>query len=370
MNNKRHMGRAFLLLAVMLVWVFSMTAMAGEGSDDNSLSSLGILTEGAEVSPEFSYGTVEYNVTVPAGTKSLSLDPVPTNSNAWIVDISGTELVDGKATVVITVSAQNGNQYSYYLYVTADGDAVAQVETEPETEAPTEPETEPETEDPRYVKVDRNTMEEAENTISSQKAEINTYRDKVGMLTKILYGMIALCVILLFVVINLILKKRDLKEEVEAYRSYGYTQDELQPAPKKRSGKKKKAGTKQPEEETVQEPYAEMNYGNQDYGYSGYDAGYETGPGYQAFDSASSQQPYSAYDEITPSADEGAGKKQKKQKKSKAVKDDPATVPKPAKAKVQRKQMPQYQQPEQPYEYQEPAQGSDSKNVEVTMIDL
>ena len=68
MSNKKYGWKALVLFLVMLVWVCGMSAFAEGASDDNSLSSLGITTEGAEVSPEFGYGTVEYNVRVPAGT--------------------------------------------------------------------------------------------------------------------------------------------------------------------------------------------------------------------------------------------------------------------------------------------------------------
>jgi hypothetical protein len=337
MINKRHSWKRVLLLFAAVLWICSASVLASE--DDNSLASLGITTEGASVSPELTYGVVEYNVTVPAGTQSLQLDPVPTSEGAWIVDISGTELVDGKATVEIVVSAANGDQYSYFLYVTAEeGEAAAApeevVETEPETEKQTE--TEPETEDPRYVKVDRNSLEEAENTISTLKSEISSYRTNVSILTKILYGLIAFCIVLLFFVINLLLKKKDLKAELQAYRGYGYP------------------------------PEAQQSSSNQGYP-QGYDAGYDQNygdQGYYGYEEQAGQNSGYYEEEPTP-------KKQEKSKKSKKVKDDPTTVPKPERARKQEKPMPKYQQPAQPYEYQQPEQNQKKdKNIEVTMIDL
>lgn len=349
MNNKRHIGKVLVLLTVMLVWVCSIFASAGELSDDNSLSSLGITTEGAEVSPEFSYDRIEYSVSVPSDTTEITLNPVTSNEHASIVDISGTQVVDGKTTVVITVAAENGNQYAYYLYVTADKAPLGKTpepETEKavekQTEKQTEKETEPETEDPRFVKVDRNSLQEAENTITALKTETGSYREKVGLLTKILYGMIALSVILLFIVINLILKKKDLKEEVMAYRSAGFTPESA-------------------------EEYANgQDYNGQAYG--GYDdqGYYDQGYGDQGY---GDEQYYDPYQE-QPVQEEPA-KKQKKAKKSKKTKDDPNTVPKPEMAKNQPKQMPQYQAPAQPYEYQQPAQtDANGNDIEVTMIDL
>lgn len=220
MNNKSYNWKKAILTTLLLVWVCSMTVLAS--SSDNSLSSLGIITEGAVVSPEFYYSTIEYNITVPAGTSRLELDPVTSNPNAWIVDITGQDLTDGQTTVQIVVSAENGNQYSYYLYVTADesaGTAAVEAETEAQTEPQTE--TEPETEDPRYVKVDRDTLQAAEDTVAALKDEVQDYRDRLSMMMKILYGLIAFCVILLFAVINLILKKKDLKKELENYMGYG-----------------------------------------------------------------------------------------------------------------------------------------------------
>ncbi|MCC8066117.1 MAG: cadherin-like beta sandwich domain-containing protein, partial [Clostridiales bacterium] len=181
-----------LFLALMLCFC-SISSLADSLSADNSLSSLGITTEGATVSPDFAYGTTEYNVTVPAGTTSLSLEPTPSNSAAYVDSISGTELTDGSATVTITVVAENGDAYSYYLYVTEEAAAESEVQTEAQTE--TEAETEEETEDPRYVSVARETLEEAENTITTLKAETSSYRDRVNLLMKILYGMIGMCVV-------------------------------------------------------------------------------------------------------------------------------------------------------------------------------
>lgn len=351
MSSKRYSWSAAVLLIMMLVWGCCTGASAEGLSNDNSLSSLGILTEGAEVSPEFTYGTTEYEVKVPAGTQKLELDPVPSHEGAWIVSITGTELTDGKATVEILVSAESGEQYPYYLHVTADGSAASGAAAEPETEAQTqqqtetEPETEPQTEDPRYVKVDRNSLQEAENTIAALKEETSSYRDRVGILMKILYGLIAFCVVLLFIVINLVLKKKDMKAELNDYRSLGY-----------------------PAENTAEYSNGQ-GYDGQAYDTQGYDSQEFAGQdfGSQEFErqDLGSQEPvgqdvggqdFDAWDVSGKSV----------------MEDDPATVPKPSRARKQRKTMPKYEEPaKQEYSYQEPASGTDrDKNVEVTMIDL
>ena len=313
--KKRTAGwKSFLLTLLALVWIFAIPVLAEEGgSGDNSLSTLGITTEGVTVSPDFVYSTIEYNVTVPAGTKRLELSPVTSNENAWIVDITGQDIgEDGTTTVVITVSAENGSQYSYYLYVTTDTSAQAvEPATEVQTEAATEKqtETEPETEDPRYIKVDRSSLEEAENTIATLKSEASSYRDRQSLLMKILYGLIGVCVVLLFVVINLLLKKRDLKAERDSYLSMGYPQNSKNDAPD---------GDMASEEKPVKE------------------SGKKT------------------------------GRKEKKSVHKK--KDDPADVPKPSQAKKQSRPMPEYQEPEPEHEYNPPKEKSE--HVEINMIDL
>ncbi|MCC8101892.1 MAG: cadherin-like beta sandwich domain-containing protein, partial [Clostridiales bacterium] len=143
-------NRAALLLLAAMLWLCSVFAAADSLSADNSLSSLGITTEGAVVSPEFAYGTTVYEVTVPAGTTSLSLSPTPSNSGAYIDSITGTDLTDGSTTVSIVVVAENGDAYTYYLYVTAEA---AEVETEAQTETEVQTETEEETEHSRDVSV-------------------------------------------------------------------------------------------------------------------------------------------------------------------------------------------------------------------------
>lgn len=400
MNRSKIRCKAAILLTVMLVWMCSMSVSVSAASGDNSLSTLGITTEGAIVSPDFYYSTIEYNVTVPEGTAALELTPVTSHQNASIVYINGTELVDGETTVEIRVAAENGNEYSYYLYVEADasaGTVTPVAETEPETEPQTETETEPETEDPRYVKVDRNTLMEAENSIAALKEEANSYRDRLSMLMNILYGLIGFSVVLLFVVINLILKKRDLKKEVETYRGYGYPQEMND------YGYEQRGYERVYEEQYEQQGY-EPEYGQEEayaqmsrkelkqarkdakkeeklaakmeakqaklakkgkavsqemYDQEAYDQNYDQAYDQNGYDQAYDQNGYDQnYD---PNYYEPENKM--------PVKDDPETVPKPAKARKKAKKMPKYENAPQEYDYQ-PQQGGSREDVEVTMIDL
>lgn len=353
MKGRKTVWKSILLTVMLLVWTcMAVPVLAEEASGDNSLSSLGITTEGVTVSPDFYYSTIEYQVTVPSGTSRLELDPVPSNSGASIIGIDGQDIgSDGTTTVAITVQAANGNQITYYLYVTTDTTTqaaapAAETETEAVTEAQTE--AEPETEDPRYVKVDRNALEEAEKTISTLKTETGNYRDRVTLLTRILYGMIALCVILLFAVINLALKKKDLKAELQNYMGYGYDPG----AGEADSGYAAQAGYDNGGYNATQQGYDNSGYDAQ----AGYDnSGYDAQTDFE--DPFEQQQPLSK-------------KEQKKLKKEKAaMADDPATVPKPSRAKKKAKQMPEYQPPQPEHQYQPPKEKT-SEHVEVNMIDL
>ncbi len=332
MKDQKNRIQMLVLLFVMVLIIPGGSYASAEGlSGDDSLYSLGITTEGAIVDPEFYYSTIEYNVTVPAGTTELHLDPVPSNEYAYIYDISGTELVNGETTTTITVMAENGSVTTYYLYVKEEAAAETEPETEKATEAETEPETEPETEDSRYVSVARDTLEEAENTIDALKTEAGLYRDRVNLLMTIIYVMIALCVILIFLVINLLLKNRDIKSELNDYRGLDYSADQKG---KKKKSKKHGKGKKEAEEETTAAEEAEEDLFDR----TGKDSFYED----------------------TPSA-------------RPVMKDDPNTVPKPEEAKKQEKPMPTYETPpaKTPYEPSKNKEGSEEKvDVDVDLIDL
>ena len=105
MKGRKTVWKSILLTVMLLVWTcMAVPVLAEEASGDNSLSSLGITTEGVTVSPDFYYSTIEYQVTVPSGTSRLELDPVPSNSGASILGIDGQDIgSDGTTTVAITV---------------------------------------------------------------------------------------------------------------------------------------------------------------------------------------------------------------------------------------------------------------------------
>ena len=371
MSNKKFSWKASMLLVMLLVWLCGMSVFAA--SNDNSLSSLGITTEGAVVSPEFQYSTWEYDVTVPSGTQTLELDPVPSNGNAWIVDILGTELVDGQTTVQIIVSAESGDQFTYTLHVKAEESAgtAAPAESEAEVQTESETETEPETEDPRYVKVDRDSLQAAEDTIAALKAEAGDYRDRLGLMMKILYGLIAFCVILLFVVINLILKKKDLKKELENYMGYGQPGEFYQQS---QDGYEQQAYD---DDGYEQKPYEEHGYEQQAYDDDGYERKpYEkNGNEQQAYDDGYKQKPYEKNGNERQSCEEPVSSqkpqelKWEPQRSAGPADDDPATVPKPEKARRKAKKMPEYDPPQKEARYQ-PRKNKGSENVEVNMIDL
>ena len=245
---KKTMKQIRVFLAALFIFAALPAVCAQATEDDNSLSSLGILTEGATVTPEFGYGTTVYEVTVPTGTKALELDPLPTSSSATISDISGNEIgEDGTATIYITVRAGNGDEFPYQLNVVSEGPAIApETETEPPTEPETETESETETEDSQFVRVYRDTVSNAQNTITTLKEEIIQYKDRINLLTKIIYGLIALCVVLLFIVINLLLKRRELKEELKDYRSYGYSDSKSAQKARRKAEKKQQKGGNAP----------------------------------------------------------------------------------------------------------------------------
>lgn len=256
MKGKKNIQRLLAaLLMTCLVVLGSFGALAADGSDDNSLAGLGISTEGATVSPEFAGSTYTYNVVVPQGTTSLDISPIPSNANAT-VEVRGNEIGDdGTATVIIAVTAVNGTEFDYQVNVTtaegtapAEGTPAENIAAEEETEAP-EPVTEkvtekaPETEDPNYVRVEKNTIQEAENTIDRLKGEIATQQERIANFRNIIYGLVALSVVLLIIVINLIIRRRDLKRELNDYRRLGYVPDKKA---KKKAAKAEKEPAKAP----------------------------------------------------------------------------------------------------------------------------
>ena len=225
-QKRRSLAAVFMTVLLLLSMGTVLHAEEEDLSDDNSLASLGILTEDITMSPDFSYDIWSYDIVVPAYTTELELEPVTSNANATISDISGTTLDEnGNGTVVITVVSESGNPIQYVLNVTREEEVrdPAQAISENEAalvETPPAP-AEPQTEDPRYVKVDKNSLQEAENTIERLQKEMEVYKERNNLFTYVIYGLIAVSVVLLFIVINLLLRRRDISRELKEYRKMG-----------------------------------------------------------------------------------------------------------------------------------------------------
>lgn len=210
-----------VVLAMLMLWLSSMTVFATSSSSDNSLATLGI--ENAEVSPEFYYSTTEYEVKVPAGTKSLTLDPQPSDVNAEIASIDGNQLDNGSGTVTITVAAEDGSKAVYTLHVTADAAATTEAASEAATNQAAASESQPATEN-------KTAQTEAvqNDTVKMLNTQVEQVNQKLELAMKILYGMIAFAVILLFIIINLALKNKDLKDDLrEAENTLDFNTNEF-----------------------------------------------------------------------------------------------------------------------------------------------
>lgn len=212
MKEARRTWKFSIAAVLMLTWMFAVTAFASGLSDDNSLSSLGLHNGTAQ--QEFVYSTWEYDVVVEPGTTELLLEPTTSNPNATITSITGTVLQEGKATVLINIESESGIPMTYTLHVT-EGEGAGAAESESETETQTEsqtqetePQTEPQTEAQTESKAN-------DNTVKLLQSQVDRLKENTDLTMKIIYGLIALAVILLFVIINLILKNRDLKDDLK-----------------------------------------------------------------------------------------------------------------------------------------------------------
>ena len=202
---KRNLKISFILGA-LLVWIMSMPVQAS--SSDNSLSALNV--QNGVVTPDFVYSTWEYQVTVEPGTVELYLDPTLSNANASIVSITGTVLENGEATVLINTMSENGSPMTYTLYVLEDATAAAESESEEITEIATET-AEMQTE-AQAAAAEVQTEAPSTNALQNQVEKLKSDSD---LMIKIVYALIALSVILLFLVINLVLRNRDLKDDLK-----------------------------------------------------------------------------------------------------------------------------------------------------------
>ncbi len=103
-----------------------------DASDNANLSALKV--NPGKISPAFATTIREYEVSVPYETEMIVVSALTEDENA-VVGVNGsTGLQVGRNTVVVTVTAENGTEKRYYLYVTREKEAPP----EP-TKAPEEP---------------------------------------------------------------------------------------------------------------------------------------------------------------------------------------------------------------------------------------
>ncbi len=99
--------------------VLNLTVDAAENASDNAnLSALRV--NPGKISPAFATTVREYEVSVPYETEMIVVSALTEDENA-VVGVNGsTGLKVGRNTVVITVTAENGTEKRYYLYVTRE----------------------------------------------------------------------------------------------------------------------------------------------------------------------------------------------------------------------------------------------------------
>lgn len=211
MKKAKRIWKLSIAAVMVLTWMFAMTTLASGLSDDNSLSDLGL--HNGTVQGEFVYSTWEYDVVVEPGTTELLLEPVTSNPNATITSITGTVLENGQATVLINLQSESGNPMTYTLHVT-EGEGAAAGEAESETEAQTEAQTETQATEAQ-TEAQTETSAANDNTVKILQAQVDKLKANTDLTMKIIYGLIGLTVVLLFIIINLILKSRDLKDDIK-----------------------------------------------------------------------------------------------------------------------------------------------------------
>ncbi|MEY8426833.1 hypothetical protein AALA00_03745 [Lachnospiraceae bacterium 46-15] len=210
MKARKNFRRAGAVLALLMFFCLSMSVLAS--SDDNSLSALNI--HNGTLSRDFEYNILEYDVTVEPGTAELYLEPSTSNPGATIDSITGTVLEGGKATVLITVSSQSGIPVTYTLHVTESGAGGGETQTEaPETEAQEAVTEAPATSAQTELQTEAGTETAAPS--NSFQGQITKLKSDSDLMMKIVYGLIILAVILLVFIINLILRNRDLKDDLK-----------------------------------------------------------------------------------------------------------------------------------------------------------
>jgi len=99
--------------------VLSLTVEASQDASDNAnLSALKV--NPGKLSPAFATTIREYEVTIPYAAEMIVVSALTEDENA-VVGVNGsTGLKVGRNTVVVTVTAENGTEKRYYLYVTRE----------------------------------------------------------------------------------------------------------------------------------------------------------------------------------------------------------------------------------------------------------
>lgn len=95
------------------VSIITQQQLEASYSKNNNLSSLGI--EGATLSPSFSASVTSYTVNLPANTEKIKVTGTKADSRATISGLGEIEVEDGKNTIKVVVTAQNGASKTYTI---------------------------------------------------------------------------------------------------------------------------------------------------------------------------------------------------------------------------------------------------------------
>ncbi len=96
---------------------------SGDGNPNNKLSSLSV--DGYTITPTFNMDTTEYSLIVEGSSSSVNINAVVIDSNATVEGAGTVTLNTGLNTVVITVTAENGDVREYTLSITRRDDGTA-----------------------------------------------------------------------------------------------------------------------------------------------------------------------------------------------------------------------------------------------------
>ena len=132
-----------------------------------------------------------------------------------MTSIEGTTLDNGTGTVLITVTAENGSAfYPHFMYLWMSLARRRRVRPSPRREAPTE-------RLPRPLHRDSATEITQNEAYIKLNNQVNSYKERLDLSMKIIYGLIAFSVLLLFIIINQILRNKDLKDDLRDMEEMG-----------------------------------------------------------------------------------------------------------------------------------------------------